>query len=877
MTERCEQCLTQGITLLPQRWGYYFKEKELSGINRLPREGYIYILDNNNKWYGYVVTEGRYLKGFTVTGVSSPPPLAKEPDLPYKDSTCLKGGNCVVLNSFIRIANPNKEIETLWCAYSPVKWTKKVLDRHKNNTDGAKTNNMIKVPISATKSKSTASLGVESQDAGSYDLWRYDPDGEGEEPITQYFATEYFIKFINPFTKKPYSPDKTSEFMNLRNELVKIDDSGNRVLSIEFNDPVGKLIDLNEFMIQAQLEYQPSSSAVQGYKVGKLIQNLRENIDAEAKRDAQNYIDKMKENTKYLQPIERWEGDGPSEAERQRKAQESQEGAARYIERQRQGAWSDYSSLIREAEMDRWLSKFEASLKQRHSELDNILTKLSNKYISIFKSERLQSMMTYCFDKDDDTSRVYYTIIVQHFLGTTANIPMLADFYVGEINTKSANDMSNYIARGLIFNQDEVAQKIENISISSGWDLSEVSTVSWSALLYAGSAAIFDKYDAFAKKTKTLVSLTEQLATPFLNILQNNKIIDKLRPSRSHFLFGYHSEMGLFYVTGYGNYIQAKNALIEGIAKLSGQEVSKSKITDSVEKALSSLGEKVDGKNKISKKFLYFVKKERLDTSIKVYSNSQKAPSDVAKLKIDISATVYNEVALHQGHHEKYKSFEEIIDRKIETANTRSYMGSMLQGIACIFMVKALADSSDKMQDGSKAGAGIAMLIAGEVERRSNAAKFRKTNLEMMQSAGKSIDAVELGRLTTTAGRFAMIAGVLNIGGAVVFAAWDIKSAYNSNENDNTLSTGLYISSAATGLASTAFLVIGGVFATPGLILLVGFIGINLAIGFFVNTGIENWLQYGTWGNKSSNWSIEHELEQYKKALAGEDIDLKDN
>ena len=386
----------------------------------------------------------------------------------------------------------------------------------------------------------------------------------------------------------------------------------------------------------------------------------------------------------------------------QAETQQREAGATKYKERQRQAAWSDYSHLIREDEMDRWLSNFEASSKKRQTELDNILTSLATEYKIVFESEHLRNMMTYCFDKKDDTSRVHYTLTVQHFLGTTANIPMLADFYAEQMNTKSANDMGNYIARGLIFNQDEVAQKVEAISTSSGLDLSDVSTVSWSGLLYAGSADIFTKYDLLAKETKVIVSLTEQLSTPFLNILQKNKIIDRLRPSRSHFLFGYHSEMGLFYVTGYGNYIQAKNALIEGIAKLSGQEVSKSKITDSVEKALSSLGEKVDGKNKISKKFLYFVKKERLDTSIKAYSNSQKAPSDVAKLKIDISATVYNEVALHQGHHEKYKSFEEIIDRKIETANTRSYMGSMLQGIACIFMVKTLVDSSDKKQDAQR-------------------------------------------------------------------------------------------------------------------------------------------------------------------------------
>ena len=88
MAERCEQCQAQGITILPVRWGYRFKEKELKSVSRLLHEGYIYILDNNREWYGFVVTQGRYLKSFTVTGISGMPPYSNEPDFPYADSTC---------------------------------------------------------------------------------------------------------------------------------------------------------------------------------------------------------------------------------------------------------------------------------------------------------------------------------------------------------------------------------------------------------------------------------------------------------------------------------------------------------------------------------------------------------------------------------------------------------------------------------------------------------------------------------------------------------------------------------------------------------------------------------------------------------------------
>lgn len=93
MATRCDQCLTEGITILPMRWGYRFKEKKLLGVGRLLREGYVYILDNNGEWYGYIVTQNRYLKQFNVNN------LGKTPDLPLSDSTCFRGDNCTALNS----------------------------------------------------------------------------------------------------------------------------------------------------------------------------------------------------------------------------------------------------------------------------------------------------------------------------------------------------------------------------------------------------------------------------------------------------------------------------------------------------------------------------------------------------------------------------------------------------------------------------------------------------------------------------------------------------------------------------------------------------------------------------------------------------------
>lgn len=355
--------------------------------------------------------------------------------------------------------------------------------------------------------------------------------------------------------------------------------------------------------------------------------------------------------------------------------------------------------------------------------------------------------MTYNFDKDDDLSRAYYTLTVQQFLGATANIPILADLYAKQMNDKSAQDDTNYVARALKFNQDDVAQKVEDINATAGFATNEVLTTSWSGLLYAGSAKIFTKYDAIAKQVEAIVGLTEQLSEPFLKLLRNNTMVSTLRPSRSQFLFGYHSEMGLFYVTGEGSYVQAKNALTQGILKLSGEKTSQSKIMRSVEQALESLGEKSKLQVQITQQFLYFVSKEELQRGIKVYRGSQKTRADRANLQTNIAEAINTKSALSSKHYANYKSLEDITNKDIKTANTRNFTGAMLQGVACVFLATALVNSSNKKEDGSKLAAGLAMLIAGEVERHSNAAKFRQNNLQMMQKAGKSINQAELGRV----------------------------------------------------------------------------------------------------------------------------------
>ncbi len=871
---RCEQCQTHGITLLPSRNGYAAIENNINIYSRLVREGYIYILDNNEEWYGYVVTQGRYFKQFNVSENLS------SPDLPIIDYSCNKGDDCAALSSFIRIPNPSSDIVKLWLVYSPVKWTSTVLKRHKNNKNGAKKENMIELPVSITQSKSKESLGErESQNGGGYDFWQHDSNEEGDESFSSYLPIEYF-NYLHPFTEKIYTPNKSKDMQSLADKLYEIDGGESRVLTIYFNDPIGELIDLNDLIIEAQLASRPTQDEAYRHTVATLIDTLKNNIDEKTKTDAQRHIDRVNQHTELLQPMPRWEGDGPSAAEQQAENKRRQEGASSYLERQRQSAWSSYSNFIRESEMNNWIANFEATSKQRQNKLNGLLDNLSTAYKKVFESERLKNTMIHCFDKDDEASCVYYTLTVQQFLGSTATIPMLADFYESCLSTKAASDEDNYLALALVFNQDQVVEHIDGLSpITTGLTSSESMTASWSGLLYTGSASIFAKYDAIANQVGATVSLAEQLAVPFMKNYRTGQTLSGLMISQKEYLFGYHHEKALVIVKGQGTYADARKALMNGVMNVVGSGSLPTRIRESVDQALKTSGELTRLNKPFAQSFIYYIDKNELKAGMNVYQSGNKAYADKGALRRVIDSSVFTTPELFDQGYKDYKRFEDITNRKIDQAVRANYFGAMLQTVACVFLVSAFFQAKsqeERLVEGSKAAAGLMMLLAGSLELRGNASKLLESELKLQRGAGAANLGRQIDKAQSTAKSLSTGARMLSLGGAAIFAGFDLKAGYDAGQNDNYVVGIAYGGSAVTGLAST-YLLAFTAFTGVGVVVLIAFIGINLFIGYWVKTGMENWLKHGIWGKDSNNWSLKHTLEQFDRAVVGEDIDLKDD
>ncbi|PKG35743.1 hypothetical protein [Psychrobacter sp. Sarcosine-3u-12] len=437
--------------------------------------------------------------------------------------------------------------------------------------------------------------------------------------------------------------------------------------------------------------------------------------------------------------------------------------------------------------------------------------------------------------------------------------------------------------RALVFNQDEVVNRIDSLApITAGLSTNEIATNSWSGLLYTGSASIFAKYDAIANQVGATVSLAEQLAVPFMKNYRTGQTLSGLMISQKEYLFGYHHEKALIIVKGQGTYTDARKALMNGVMNVVGSGSLPTRIRESVDQALKTSGESARLNKTISQNFIYYIDKNQLRAGMNVYQNSSKVYSDKNTLRQVIDQSVNMTSGLYDQSYKDYKRFADITNRRVDLAVRTHYFGAMLQTVACVFLVSAFFQAKtqeDRLVEGSKAAAGLMVLLGGSLELRGNASKLLASELELAKGAGQSVNAKKLSDATRQASRLSNGARLLGIGGAAIFAGFDFNSGNEAGRNDNSVMQYAYYGSAITGMGSTLFLALSASTAVTGIgiVLLVGFISVTLFIGYWKKTGMENWLKHGIWGINSNNWSFEHTLEQFDRAVAGEDIDLEDN
>lgn len=853
MAKRCEQCLASGISLFPMRIGYMINEnKKLHYNPRLIREGYIYILDDIGKWYGYVVTKGRYLEEFNVNSVE------KKFDLPYIDSTCNKGNNCSALLSFIRIPNPNNKIKTLWVAYSPVKWTKKILSLHKKNND-AKSKNMVKVPVSITESKSSASISPKDKDKlyGFYNFYTW-----GGKSI-EHFSAEY-SKSVNPYTQKYYQPNKLSDKDQLK-ETLSQHNKRKRVLNIYFNDPVGKLIDLNELMINTEDYYDSKllkSMSVNSFDTlyhKAFIANTILDLENQIKSNAPAYAAKRKRES-LSNPY-------GSDATLLTSTEDLAQGYYK-------NNWEEgFKEFIRYDEMKRWSSRYKKAKNSNNISRKEILDNLAKNYNKELLSENLKAEMTYNFDSGDIDSCASYTLTVQEFIGSTAKYSIIAKNYTAMLTKDSLLNKKNYLGRAYCFNNESMINQVENKS--KGITISGILTLSWSAAAGEMLSVIKKRYLTKLKDHGTTITLEQLTFDTYLYArkIGNDKLVTStsypnIKLGRSDLLMSIFTRRPLSVVTVEGNIKEITKGIYgllkTELSKNGGQQISNNKLRDAASQFVNEMEkDKIEVNKNITTKVTVFVSIEALTSS-----NSTKSSADIAK-------------ALMTDYRLKFEEFKVFYKSQASQSGAGNF-GGVLQVLSCLSLFGGVIDSAgtNAKEPLHKFGASIAILAGAVVQHRADVVDLRRelygavpTNSPHRQvKLARMVEGTELAYSSLKVG-----ARSLNIGGAAVFAYYDYQAAQENFANGDIFMGRLYAISAGSGVISTvllAFGVSGSWIPVAGWVILGVSIVAGLAIMWFERTPLEKWLQYGTWGTDNKSWTFETEKLKLEKAANGEAIKI---
>ena len=881
MAERCEQCLTEGIAIFPMRSGYIYLENNLEIVSRLVNEGYIYIIDNKGEWYGYVITQGRYLKQFNVQNIAS------TPELPTIDYACHKGDDCIALSSFIRIPNSQKDIDTLWLAYSPVKWTKEVIKRHQRNVDDAKTNNMIEVPITAKQSSSKKHSGAELQSSKYYNVWNNKNDTN--EATRQFFPNEYY-GLVNPFSKRPYNPDKSKETLNYLDKLSKVKVSG-KAISVKFNDPIGKLIDLNEFMIQFEESADTRYSSIDIHKldVAYKIKNLESSIKSGVRsQEINKYIEKKILAQKYeytkrtgaMGHLEITDYDKKEALIRELELTPSeQQEASRNADLKVEEVWGSYTELYHKSDMEAYLNS--GMGKKIRDETHQILEILFNKHKEIYDSESYKKQMLYNFDTKDIASGVSYSEKVLESIGVTVNYPEFIKRYADDINNGTLKDDDSYILKALVYNQQPVIDKItEESEKNIPW--SSLTQAAWSSIFNGGSALYASN---IIKNSAISQNAVAQLSAPLIKVLKEQANNSAL--SEATYAIGFHLQKEITRIDFVGRRYQAISTLSSLLDK-QNTSASNSTINRFAISIINQL--KVEGSANFEKGVrghmlvLLDMKKAANILNNLDLPNSptgQGKNERVAVINQSAKSALMNSGQVYDIGSDAYKRFVDPHTNPFGSAGKLAIAGGIFQTVACVSLLHAASTGSDSTQSSnvariiensegwSKLAGGLGFLMGGVLDRQANVLRTQLTNPDLSNEQVK----VKKEQFKT----FSKLAKGINVGSGAIFAAFDFYHAYDELNKGNMGTSGLFIISAVSGMGSVLYIGSTATLTTLGVTMswnLIGWallaisIGVGILISLVSNNSLQEWVENSVWGNDAINKdNYEQDIKDYEDVL----------
>lgn len=833
----CEFCDKRGLPVLPVRYAISPKTagapstraldadgKAIVGLGshahytrRLLRNGYLYVYDEARKrWEGYFITNSAYFMRFQV-GKPVPPVYTAD------KKPCDRAGHQEVAG-MITIPDP-KNATQVWFGFSDVEWTAAVLKKHQDAAYRKKHMQVLDVKKALAKGKQP----------------NVHPIKELGSKVAEYACdpakartADGFKDSVFPFNaRKP----QLEETLAAANALRK--DAG---VILSLHDPVGVAVEISTAMSQRYDQFLHQSNLKHPLAVNDTIVALRKTIAHQAELWE---VDETRHRAKHMLPgtagmLFPTEFDGLEE--------ETPHVTAAQLKSAADNSWKKYLKKYDETKRLAFQKDFEQKLQAFDK---SHVAPLALAHAGWMKSQLMAVYFKCNYDPADADSGAAYTTTLTLCLGATQDKTACSDVYtdwlMGDIT-----DKTNLLLRGLIMNQDEVA----NIIASGSANVTDPRLLPWDAMIGNVGKMIGHvlegKPDLLGKLMMAVLGLMGKLAKQFApsgalpHALVAAGVISKTPIVRLEFTGN---------LKGFQEYLIRE--LMREQVRLGGKMKTSYGMKAAIRREIrlhEIKGGKLDGTR--SKYFLVAVD---LDVIKGVPQNAgQRAQSAVLAKAI---ANINDLEALELGRWRAAVAHGTTVSK---TAAPFAFagLGAVLQIVALTALSEEVDKATQKKEGVAEAqwrmGAGVAALVG-------TAADTLGTALGKMPEHRLKYGSQTLRK----ASRWLQLSGkTLGFAGAVIVAVFDAGKGWDAKQKGQYGLAAAYFTSAILGVGGAVLMLMSFASATGiGLILVLLAIALSFGIDYFRDNPIQEWLEAGYFKNKTFKTG-EEELNKLKAVTA---------
>ena len=833
----CEFCDKRGLPILPVRYATARSTagapltraldadgKGMTGLGshahytrRLLRNGYLYVYDEARKrWEGHFITDSAHFMRFQV---GKPVPSVYTAD----KKPCDRAGHQEVAG-MITIPDP-KNATLVWFGFSDVEWTAAVLKKHQDAAYRKKHMQLLDVKKALGRAKQPNVHAIKEL-GGKVAEYACDP--------AKARTADGFKDAVFPFNARKLQLDET---LAAADSLRK--DAG---VILSLHDPVGVAVEISSTMSQRYAQFIQQSNINHPLAVSDTIVALRKTIAHQAELWE---IDETRHRAKHMLPgtagmffpneLNALEGDTPHVTAAQLKVAAD-------------NSWKKYAGKYDETKRLAFQKDFEQKLQAFDK---SHLAPLAQAHAAWMKSQLMAVYFECNYDPADADSGAAYTTTLLLCVGATQDKTACSDVYtdwlMGDIT-----DKTNLLLRGLIMNQDEVA----NIIASGSANVTDPRLLPWDAMIGNVGKMIGHvlegKPDLLGKAIMAVLGPMGKLAKQFA-------------PSGAlpHALVaaGVISKTPIVRIEIKGNMKQFQKYLIAELmreqVRLGGKMKTPRGIKTAIERELRLLdikGGKLEGTR--SKRFLALID---LDAIKGVPKNAGQRAQATALAKA--IANVGDLEALELGRWHAALARGTTVSK---TASPFAFAG--LGAVLQIVMLTALSEELDKATQ-KKTGvaeaqwrysAGVAALV-GTTADTLGAALGKMPADRLKYGAGV---ARVTSRILTFVGK------TLGFAGAVIVAVFDAGKGWDAKQKGQYGLAAAYFTSAILGVGGAVLMLMSFASATGiGLILVLLAIALSFGIDYFRDNPIQEWLEAGYFKNKTFKTG-EEELNKLKAVTA---------